>query len=332
MSRDAQIDAFLAAAGWGGATRGKLADDASFRRYDRVRVNGTDAVLMDAPPDKEDVAPFVTVARSLQGLGLSAPRVLAEDRAKGFLLLEDLGDATYTRVLADGGDETALYALAIDTLIALHRRYDVEGGAAVPDYSAELLLNEATLFIDWYWPEIKGAPCPDQERDTFRALWRAALAELSGPKSLVLRDYHVDNLMHLPDREGVAACGLLDFQDAVIGSVAYDVVSLLEDARRDVPRDLAERMIARYLEAFPAIDAVEFRRAYAILGTQRATKIVGIFTRLYRRDGKPGYPKHVPRTWRWLAGGLDHPVMANLKEWYDAAFTAEERRAPEVNT
>lgn len=327
MSRDALIEEFLAKAGWEDAVRGKLADDASFRRYDRVRLKGVDAVLMDAPPDKEDIAPFVNVARHLQRLGLSTPRILAEDRANGFLLLEDFGDATYTRVLADGGDEDALYALAVDTLIALHRGFDP---AAFPSYSTDLLLSEAMLFIDWYWPEIKGEPCPRPERETFETLWRAALAGLSGPKSLVLRDYHVDNLMHLPGREGVAACGLLDFQDAVVGSVAYDVVSLLEDARRDVPPDLAQRMVARYLAGFPDLDAEAFARAYAILGVQRATKIVGIFTRLYRRDGKPGYPRHVPRAWRWLAGGLTDPALADLKAWYDAAFAPHERRAPEV--
>jgi aminoglycoside/choline kinase family phosphotransferase len=323
------IDGFLAAAGWGGADRRKLADDASFRRYDRVRLDGRHAVLMDAPPDKEDVAPFVTVARLLADIGLSAPRILAEDRENGFLLLEDLGDATYTRVLAEGGDEAALYALATDTLIALHARY--RPGDAVPTYSVDKLLTEASLLTDWYWPEIKGAPCPAAEREAFLSLWRAALEGLSAPTSLVLRDYHVDNLMHLPDRDGVAACGLLDFQDAVIGSTAYDLVSLLEDARRDVSPDLARAMITRYLAAFPDLDPDAFRRDYAILGAQRATKIVGIFTRLYRRDGKPGYPRHIPRTWRWLEGGLRHPALADIREWMDARFPPSDRRAPEVS-
>lgn len=330
-TRDTEIDAFLERAGWAGATRATLADDASFRRYERVKLGDAGAVLMDAPPDKEDVRPFVAVARLLRGLGLSAPEILAEDPERGFLLLEDLGDDTYTRVLARGGDEYALYSLATDTLIHLQSRFAVQD--QVPEYTKQKLLDEAALLIDWTWPAIKGAPCPEPERALFLGLWRNALDHaFAVPSSLVLRDYHVDNLVHLPDRDGVAACGLLDFQDAVIGPVTYDLVSLFEDARRDVDRSLAQRLMRRYLSAFPAMPRDAFALSYAVLGAQRATKIVGIFTRLDRRDGKSGYLRHIPRTWSWMEGGLTHPMLRDLKAWYDANFPPSQRRAPPPRT
>jgi len=329
--RNTQIDNFLDQAGWAGALHATLADDASFRRYERVRLGDRRAVLMDAPPDREDVRPFVTVARLLTTSGFSAPEILAEDVENGFLLLEDLGDDTYTRVLSKGGDEAALYTLALDTLIDLQR--GIPAQQPVPDYSLDKLLTEAELLIDWFWPAIKGEPCPEPQRALFQGLWRNALGQaFAVPSSLVLRDYHVDNLIHLPDRAGTAACGLLDFQDAVIGPVTYDVVSLLEDARRDVPLPLAKSLVTRYLQSFPTLSPEAFALSYAVLGVQRATKIVGIFTRLDRRDGKSAYLRHIPRTWRWLAGGLTHPALIDLKAWFDANFPPDQRRAPDVLT
>lgn len=328
QERSASIDRFLAGAGWGAADRRTLADDASFRRYERIRAaNGNTAVLMDAPPDKEDIGPFVTVAEVLRGLGLSAPAILAQDATNGFLLLEDLGDDTYTRVLARGGEDYPLYELATDTLIHLHRRF--RGAADIPDYTTELLLNEAALLIDWYWPAVKGAPCPEPERAMYLGLWRNALTHAHAvPSSLVLRDYHVDNLVHLPDREGVSACGLLDFQDAVIGPVTYDLVSLFEDARRDVDPLMASGLLRRYLSEMPTVERDAFALSYAVLGAQRAAKVIGIFTRLDRRDGKSKYLPHIPRCWRWLEGDLTHPMLRDLKAWFDAAFPPAQRIAP----
>ena len=328
-TRTQALEAFLDRAGWGTAARSVLADDASFRRYDRVVMGDQQAVLMDAPPDKEDTRPFVTVAGLLHGLGLSAPQLLASDPELGFLLLEDLGDDTYTKVLARGGDEYALYALAVDTLIDLQSSFRPAG--QVPDYDLALFMREVDLFIDWFWPAIHGAPCPDHERAAFQGLWRNVLGHASAvPASLVLRDYHVDNMIHLPERSGTAACGLLDFQDAVLGPVTYDLVSLLEDARRDVPPLLADGLKRRYLNAFPALERDAFALSYAVMGAQRATKIIGIFTRLDRRDGKPRYLHHIPRTWGWLEGGLRHPMLRDLKAWYDGAFPAALRRAPDA--
>jgi len=331
--RTALIGDFLARCGWGGAERRVLAGDASFRRYDRLTLNGLQAVLMDAPPPMEDVRPFVRVDLLLVGLGLSAPKILARDEEAGLLLLEDLGDDTYTRVLTDGGDEAALYGLALDTLVELHKRFEPEPEGSVPPYGDEALLTEATLLTDWYMPAVFGRETPAGMREEYCALWRDAFAEARRmPATLVLRDYHVDNLVWLPQRAGAAACGLLDFQDARIGPVTYDLVSLFEDARRDVPRTLTDRLLARYLDSFPAIDRNAFAASYAILGAQRSAKILGIFTRLDRRDGKPHYLTHIPRVWRWLEGDLAHPALAPVRGWFDAAIPQDLRITPEAKT
>jgi aminoglycoside/choline kinase family phosphotransferase len=323
------IDGFLARHGWAAAERRPLAGDASFRHYVRLVGTGGSAMLMDALPPQENVRPFVRAARLLRQLGFSAPDVFAADEDAGLLLLEDLGDETYTRVLAAGGDEAALYALATDLLVALHRRFERPMAAALPSYDDERLLSEAALLVDWYLPAVRGAPTPPALRADYLDRWRETFSTARAVmETFVLRDYHVDNLMLLPGRDGIAACGLLDFQDAVIGPAAYDLVSLLEDARRDVPADLAARMMARYLDAFPAIDRDAFHASYAVLGAQRSAKIVGIFTRLDRRDGKPIYLKHIARVWRWLEGDLGHPALVDLRAWFDRELPPGTRVTP----
>ena len=329
--RETAIDAFLADAGWDAARREKLPGDASFRRYVRLHLPEGSAMLMDAPPTHEDVRPFARVARHLASMGYSAPRLLAEDVEAGFLLLEDLGDATYTRELARGADERALYTMAVDLLIDLHRRADAVA-SGIPPYDDARLLAEAALLIDWYMPAITGASVTDDARESYLAAWRAVLPlARRGPDTLVLRDYHVDNLMVVAGRGGLAACGLLDFQDAVIGPASYDLVSLLEDARRDLAPGLADAMLARYLAAFPELDRDAFRASYAILGAQRSAKIIGIFTRLCRRDGKPRYLAHIPRVWRLLEGDLAHPALAPVRAWLDRHLPPERRAVPAVS-
>ncbi len=333
-ARDDVIQAFLEAQGWGAAERRILAADASFRRYLRLRRDGEQAVLMDAPPP-EDVRPFGRVSALLLRLGLSAPRPLAVDEDAGLMLLEDLGDSTFTRVLARGDDEAALYRLAVDTLIALHRGWsrNLPGAEELPEYDEARLLDEALLLTDWFLPALRGAPTPAPLRDSYIEAWRAVFPVARAlPETLVLRDYHVDNLMVLEGRPGVAACGLLDFQDAVRGSPAYDLVSLLEDARRDIAPDLAQEMFERYCAAFDSLDGDQLRAAVSVLGAQRNAKIIGIFTRLDRRDHKPDYLKHIPRVWRLLQGDLAHPALAPVRAWFDREIPAAERIAPPRET
>ena len=284
---------------------------------------------MDAPPPMENVAPYLAVARHLLALGYSAPRILAEDCAAGLLLIEDFGDETFTRLLDAGADEAELYALAVDLLIDLHRQTRA-AAVDLPPYDDSRLLAEANLLVDWYLPAI-GAPVAAAAREDYQDRWRAAFAAFRGtPPTLVLRDYHVDNLMRLRGRSGVAACGLLDFQDAVLGPPAYDLVSLLEDARRDVTRAVAAAMLDRYFRAFPKLDRAAFMAGYAVLGGQRNAKIVGIFTRLMVRDAKPQYLAHIPRVWRLLEGDLAHPALAAMREWFDRHVPRALRVVPAV--
>ena len=328
--RAAVIEAFLADSPWRDAQHRPLKGDASFRRYVRLEGGPKPAMLMDAPPPREDVRPFMTVARHLTDMGFSAPEIYQDNASAGLLVIEDLGDETYTRRLADGGDEAALYALAVDTLIALHRQPRAPS-VAVPPYDEAKLLEEALLLVDWFLPAATGRATPAPLREDYRDLWRRLLpAADAAPPTLVLRDYHVDNLMWLEGRDGVRRCGLLDFQDAVIGSPAYDLASLLEDARRDVPGDLAAAMTARYFDAFPKIDRAGFETAGAVLAAQRNCKIIGIFTRLLARDGKDIYLRHIPRVWRLLERDVRRPALAPLRAWLDRHVPSDLRRIPDV--
>lgn len=328
--RYAHIAAFLAAHQWGGVEIKPLAGDASFRRYFRLTGETKRAVLMDAPPPKENVRIFADLSRHLRSLGLTAPEILAEDRQMGLLLLEDLGDDTYTRILAAGGDERMLYQLAVNVLIHLHRRPQAE---VIPDrlppYDDDKLLEEACLLTDWYMPAMLGAATPDEIRDAYCEAWLSAFPVVHAqPRTLVLRDYHVDNLMWLPTNDGVRACGLLDFQDALAGPGAYDLMSLLEDARRDIDPRLVSDMIDHYLNAFPGFDEDDFRAAFAILAAQRHAKVIGIFTRLCMRDAKPVYLAHIPRVWRLLEQTLKHPALAGVAEWIDSHIAEDRRGIP----
>jgi N-acetylmuramate 1-kinase len=330
--RSRQIDDFLDSCGWSGAERAILAADASFRRYDRIRLGSRRAVLMDAPPDKEDIVPFVRVARHLCRLGYSAPEILAEDIDLGLLLLEDFGDDTYAKLLGRGEDEAALYRLATDLLIDLHSR---PVGDALPDglppYSDALFLDEASLLVEWYLPAVSNTGSSDEIRSGYRECWAALMPHARRvPDSLVLRDFHVDNLMRLENRAGVSACGLLDFQDAVAGPASYDLVSLLEDARRDISDSLIAEMRDRYLSAFPDLDRDAFLASCAILGAQRHCKVIGVFTRLSVRDGKPDYLHHIPRVWRLLENSVTHPVMKPLRRWLDENIPTHLRTMPSV--
>jgi len=331
MDRDRLRRDFAMTAGWGRARAERLPSDASTRTYYRLSDGGRRAMLMDAPPPREKPAEFIQMARLLHGLDYSAPMILASDPVAGFILLEDLGDTTYTRLIARGADETRLYGLAIDLLADLHDRFDPVGAHGVPPYSDEILLSEAGQFVDWCLPEITGRPTDGAVKADYMALWQAVLPMARAvPASLTLRDYHIDNLMLLDGREGLQACGLLDFQDSLIGPIGYDLVSLLEDARRDVSDDLAAAMLARYLTARPLVDAAALARSMAFLGAQRHAKVLGIFCRLARRDGKPVYLKHLPRLWRLLLRSLTHPELAGLAHWMDRQVPVAARGIPDT--
>jgi aminoglycoside/choline kinase family phosphotransferase len=312
--------AFREKGGWGDARESLLAGDASFRTYYRLTRLARTAVVMDAPPPGEDVRPFVRMARHLRVLGLSAPEVFAVDEGNGFLLLEDLGDDTFSRMLAAGLDEKLLYERATDVLTALQAAgpQALLGGLNV--YLGDALIEAAMLLPEWYVPAVRQRPVDVQEGNDYRAAWRACLAALPAmPTTLMLRDYHKDNLLWLPDRPGVKACGLLDFQDAQEGHCAYDLVSLIEDARRDVAPAVHEACLARYI-ARTGVDENDFKTGFAVMAAQRHGRILGLFQRLARRDGKPEYLMHLPRVWRHFERALQHEALAPLRAWVDAVL------------
>ncbi|MDZ3832457.1 MAG: phosphotransferase [Sphingopyxis sp.] len=322
MIPPAHAPAFLAAHGWGDAQILPLAGDASFRRYFRVIGTGRQAVLMDAPPPHEDPRPFVAVAEWLRAHGLTAPAILARDLERGMLLIEDFGDARL-RETADAAPDTEArhYAGVTDLLIHLHRQPAMPG---LRVHALEQWLGEVSLFSDWYCPTLE----LDVDRDGFFAAWEQVLAPVSAdgfPPVTVLRDYHAENIMLVPERDGIAHYGLLDFQDALIGHPAYDLASVLEDARRDVSPAVEAAMLDRYIEKTGANEA--FRTAYWVLAAQRNTRILGVFVRLWKRDGKDGYRKFQPRMWGLLERDLAHPALVPVRQWFDANVPPEKRAA-----
>jgi aminoglycoside/choline kinase family phosphotransferase len=314
---------FLAASGWAGAEILPLAGDASFRRYFRVVNGGRTAVLMDAPPPHEDPRPFVAVAEWLSSVGLSAPQIIARDLDKGLLLLADFGDWRMREYLdEDPSRERELYELATDVLVHLHQHAPMPG---LKPHGLDQWLEELKLFPDWYCPAVG----LEVDAQLYEAAWREALEPVANDglaPVTVLRDYHAENVMLVDGLEGVGHFGLLDFQDAVAGHPAYDLASVLEDARRDVPETIEQAMIERYVAATGHGEA--FGRAYWALAAQRNTRILGVFTRLWKRDGKPHYRRFQPRMWGLLERDLAQPHLAPVRAWFDANVAAEHRRAP----
>ncbi len=340
------IRQFLDRSGFGQAERRRIQGDASTRSYERLTRDRATYILMNSPkrPDgppvrdgkpysaiahlAESVTPFVAMAHALRGRGLSAPAIFAADRDAGLLIIEDLGDE-----LVVAGDPPApiepRYEAATSLLAELHSETlqsvvpvepDVE--YRIPHYDMDAFLIEVDLLLDWYLPKLE-IKISDTKRGTYRALWREALLPITEDEpTWVLRDFHSPNLLWLPEREGTARVGLLDFQDAVLGPAAYDVASLLQDARVDVPETLEIALLSRYTRArrstYPAFDAPNFARAYATLAAQRASKILGIFARLELRDRKPQYLRHLPRIWGYLQRSLAHPALKPLAAWYRA--------------
>lgn len=319
MKPPENLDAFLAKAGFGDAVISPVAGDASFRRYFRLTgADGRRAILMDAPPPHEDPKPFLNIASYLCEHGFRAPEIYAQDLERGLVVIEDFGDVRMREYLDDHPDaERDVYRTAIDTLIRLH---DVET-ARVPEYDDAAYLREVNLLTDWYMPAM-GLPFDQSE---FEKLWADLLAPLcggGGQRVTVLRDYHAENIMLL-DQGGQ---GIIDFQDALVGHPAYDLVSLLQDARRDVSPELETEMLAHYRQNTGV--GSEFGHHYALLGAQRNIKIIGIFTRLWKRDGKPRYLDFLPRMWGLLERDLEHPELSVLRDWLDAHIPPDIRAKP----
>ncbi|WP_339831664.1 phosphotransferase [uncultured Parvibaculum sp.] len=350
--REETIRAFLAGAGWGKATRRPLAGDASTRRYERLALDGRPAVLMDWPsgPDApaapgraaysriahlaEDVRAFVAVGTHLRGLGLSAPEIHAADIGQGLLLLEDLGDEVYGTLIEQGRGPAGepldeLYRAGIETLLRLQSApapaaLPVGNGEvhAVPHFDDGVFRAELDVLLDWHFPVVLGHEATAQQRADFHGLWSDLRPLIdAGPRTLFLRDYHSPNMLWLGARQGVARVGLIDYQDALIGSRAYDVVSFLQDARRDVPLAREQAMRALYVDRaaveLPDFDAEGFLAAYAALGAERALRLMGLWPRLLKRDGKPHYMAHMPRTVDYLRRNLAHPALGSLKTWLE---------------
>ena len=323
MKPPANAPEFLASCGWEGAEILPLAGDASFRRYFRVVQGDRSAVLMDAPPPHEDPRPFIAVAGWLNSCGLRAPEIIARDIERGLLLLDDFGESRLREMADDDPSrERELYERATDLLVHLHRHPPMQG---LRPHGVEQWLDELNLFLEWYCPAV-GA---NVDADGYRAAWTEVLRPVAsdglGPVT-VLRDYHAENIMLVGEREGVAHFGLLDFQDAVAGHPAYDLASVLEDARRDVPPDIERAMIDRYLAA--SGQGETFERAYWALAAQRNTRILGVFTRLWKRDNKPQYRRFQPRMWGLLERDLAQPHLEPVRQWFEANIPEQLRSDP----
>lgn len=313
---------FLVQAGWGGADILPLAGDASFRRYFRIVDGGRHAVLMDAPPPHEDPRPFIAVAEHLSSLGFAAPRILHRDLDLGLVLIEDFGDQRMRETIdAQPYAENEIYRGVVELLVALHE----QPAMAIRPYDAAEYQREAGLFTQWYCPAVG----IDPDTAGFVAAWETVLAPVIVAQQrravTVLRDYHAENIMLLDGRGGIGRWGLLDFQDALAGHPAYDLVSMLQDARRDVAPELEAQMLDHYRSL--AAPGDDFDTAYWVLGAQRNTKILGIFTRLWKRDGKAHYLNFQPRMWGLLERDLAHPALAPVKAWFDQNVPTQKRAA-----
>ena len=323
MIPPAYAQEFLAAAGWAGARIEPLAGDASFRRYFRVIGEQGSAVLMDAPPPHEDPQPFVRVAEWLASVGLSAPEILARDMDRGLLLLGDFGDWRLREFLdGDPSRERDLYEVATDVLVHLHRHPPMPG---LPVHGLDQWLTEVMLFPDWYCDALDLSVDVGAYRRAWTEVLEPVAADGLGPVT-VLRDYHAENVMLVRGRKGIAHFGLLDFQDALGGHPAYDLASVLEDARRDVAPAIERAMIDRYMAATG--QGAAFEQAYWALAAQRNTRILGVFTRLWKRDNKPHYRRFQPRMWGLLERDLAQPGLEPVQAWFDANIDDQNRTAP----
>lgn len=322
MNRSHCIAAFLAEQGYAGAKAAPLAQDASFRRYLRLAGGPKPAVLMDAPPP-EDVRPFLRISAHLAGIGVSVPDIIAADAGTGLVLEEDLGDALLSGMI----DDREPFDAAVDVLVGMQHATPPPD---LPLWDAAMMAQAALgTLLDWWWPAAFGSPPPPPARDDFAAALTDFLRPVAeGPRGFTHRDYFAGNLLWLPDRAGLRRIGVLDFQSAALGHPAYDLVSLVQDARRDIPPAQARRAIARYLAARPELDPAAFDRAFAACAAQRHLRVACQWVRLALRDGRRHYLAFGPRTWRLLADALRHPAAAPLRQAMDRWIPPDLRANP----
>lgn len=353
IARMVAIRDFLKTTAWGhdDVRLSYLQGDASPRRYASLAMrDGTTAILMDSPRQSdgpavrdgkpysriahlaEDVRPFVAIADALRAEGFATPQIYAQDLDQGLLIIEDLGPRVFGSEVARGADLEPLWRTAVDALVALAAitppaQLPLPNGDvyALPHFDRAAIHIETDLLLDWYWPALWGTPAPEAERHAFAEIWDGLITRLlATPTGWLLRDFHSPNLIALPERSAPCDVGIIDFQDALIGSQAYDLVSLLQDARLTVPADIEARLYRHYIEARRAHDSTfddaAFQFAYAMLGAERNTKILGIFARLAKRDGKRQYLQHLPRIWGYLERDLQHAELASLAAWYERAL------------
>ncbi len=350
MERNTLLEEFIAKNGLAEAERHALPLDASTRSYQRMSMDGRSLILMNAPPNAEtapcpahatpderaalgynaearlagpNLRAFIAIASILRGAGIHAPEIYAHDAENGFALIEDLGDNLYATHLSTEGEGRKLYKHAIDVLLHLHKAQISRPGSenfSLLEYDETALLSEVSLLPQWYWSYVRGEPIPKTKQQQLHNLWVKVLSKLSRPKVLVLRDFHAENLLWLNAEVGLRKVGVIDFQDGLIGHAAYDLASLLEDARRDVSSDLASEMKSYYQEKACAeiqdFNCDQFDLDYAILAAQRNAKILGIFARLIVRDNKEKYKSFLPRVKRYFLSDMQHPDLKDLQNWF----------------
>lgn len=306
-----ELQSFLTRTGWDRAKQKDLAGDASGRHYTRLYRDDDVALLME-DPNPVSLKSYLTVTRLLIDRGYSVPEIFDRDEAGGFLILEDFGEALFARLLERGEDERALYRLAVSYLLDIRRQ---PLPTELKFFSTNYVMDQNAVFLDWYVPFLTGASLDEKARLFFQQIWQELMIHFDQePEVLLHRDFHAENLFFLPERPGVRALGLIDFQDAMVGPSAYDLVSLLQDARRDVTQALAEEMITTYIDQSGENEEA-FRRRYAILGAHRSMRILGIFTRLKEQDGKMRYEAFKPRVISHLNTCLAHPDLMALRHW-----------------
>ncbi|WP_165771925.1 aminoglycoside phosphotransferase family protein [Niveispirillum lacus] len=318
--RENVIICFLARAGWADAARAPMGADWSTRRYERLtRPDGAKAILMDAAGDGAgQVPPFVRLCGLLRAMDLSAPLIFAEDQGQGLLLLEDFGDDSFALLLDRGDDPWPLYCRATDVLSHLHKRFDPGTAPDIQRYDLTLFTQQVALFGDAYL-DAAATPLSPAGRRALDDAWTMVLTQVLGivPDSLLLRDYHPGNLMALRDRAGVRACGLLDVQDGGIGPISYDLLSLLQDARRDVPDEIQSAMIDRYLSAMPGLSQGAFLASYAVMGAMRHARILGRVAQLAAGGGKARQLAFLSRVWGQFRRAIAHPLLSPIQSFTD---------------